>query len=246
MGEATVLAVIIGTPGADTLQGTPVDDQITAGGGDDLVSGEGANDLIEGGGGNDLLFGDAGVGTAPGQTATPLSLVFRSRESNTDNNAEPGDSVVYRDVAQLDDGTQIWGRLVLVETSVDGLPVDLTGGTGFEILMNRGGGAQFQGETATFRLEFFDPATGDPVALNSTATFNDLDRNNPGDQESVTVNADSFSAFGTSADTSLDVTTGGGSVTAAGTETNDPSDHCLLYTSPSPRDLSTSRMPSSA
>lgn len=218
------MAVITGTPGADTLQGTPEDDQITAGGGDDLVSGEGADDLIEGGAGDDLLFGDAGVGTAPGQDASPLTLVFRNRDADTENNAVPGDSVVYRDVAQLEDGTPIWGRLVLVETSVEGLPVDLTGGTGFEILINRGGGNQFQSETATFRLEFFDPATWEPVALNSTATFNDVDRNTPGDQESVTVNADSFSAFGTASDTSLNVTTGGGSVTASGTERNDPSD----------------------
>ena len=31
-----------------------------------------------------------------------------------------------------------------------------------------------------------------------------------------------------------------------GIEINDPVKYCLLYTSPSPRDLSTSRMPSSA
>ncbi|MGC1497994.1 MAG: Hint domain-containing protein [Sulfitobacter sp.] len=218
------MAVINGTPGADTLQGTFENDQITAGAGDDRVSGEGADDLIDGGAGNDTLYGDAGEGTAPGTDASPITLEFGNRVNNTGNNADAGDSVVYRDVAVLEDGTPIWGRLVLVSTSDDGMPIDLTGGNGAEILLNSGGGSQFQGETATFRLEFFDPATGLPVSLNSTATFNDLDRNSPGNQESVTVDANSFTAFGTSSDTSLNVTTSGGTVNAAGTEQNNPSD----------------------
>ena len=219
------MAVINGTPGADTLQGTLEDDQITASGGDDLVSGEGADDLIDGGAGDDVLYGDAGVGTAPGQDASPITLSYANREANTGNNAQAGDSVVYRDVAQLEDGTQVYGRLVLVEASDPDLNIDLTGGTGFEILLNsRGGSAALGGETATFRLEFFDPATGEPVSLNSTGTFNDLDRNSPGDQESVTINASNFTAFGTSDDTSLNVTTSGGEVNAAGTEANNPSD----------------------
>ncbi len=218
------MAVINGTPGTDTLQGTAEDDQITAGGGNDLVSGEGGDDQIDGGSGDDLLFGDAGIGTAPGQDATPITLNIRNAEGNTPNGAAVGDSAIYRDVAQLEDGTSISGRLVLVATSNTDLPVDLTGGRGFEILLNRGGGRQFQGETATFRLEFFDPATGEPVALNSTGTFNDLDQNSPGDQESVTVDAGSFTAFGTAPGTSLNVTTTGGTVTASGTEQNNPSD----------------------
>jgi serralysin len=101
------------------------------------------------------------------------------------------------------------------------LTVDLSGGAGSEILMNGFG----TGDTAKFKFEVFiptsgDPTTGDAVALNSTATFNDLDRNNPGDQESVTLEASSFSAFGTASDTSLNVTNGAGTVTAAGTEAN--------------------------
>lgn len=219
------MAIITGTAGSDTLQGTVEDDQITSGGGDDLVSGEGADDLIDGGAGNDTLYGDAGVGTAPGQDATPITLTYANRESNTGNNAQAGDSVVYRDVAQLEDGSPVYGRLVLVEASDPDLNIDMTGGTGFEILLNgRGGDRGLAGETATFRLAFFDPVTGDPVSLNSTGTFNDLDRNAPGDQESVTINAGSFTAFGTSDDTSLNVTTGGGTVNAAGTEANSPSD----------------------
>lgn len=218
------MAIINGTSNNDTLEGTNKDDQISGLNGQDVISGEGANDLIDGGGGNDLLFGDAGAGTAPGTDASPITLDFANRQNNTGNSADEGDSVVYRNVAELPDGTQIWGRLVLVETSDDDMPIDLTGGTGGEILLNRGGGSQFQGETATLRLEFFDPATGDPVALNSTATFNDIDRSGPGNQESVTVNAASFTAFGTSSDTSLNVTQADGVVIAAGTENNNPAD----------------------
>lgn len=218
------MAVINGTSGSDTLQGTFEDDQITAGGSADLVSGEGGDDLIDGGEGNDTLFGDAGEGTAPGADASPITLSYANRTANTGNNADAGDSVVYRDVATLEDGTSVWGRLVLMSKSDDNLRVDLTGGTGFEILLNGNARSGVQGETATFRLEFFDPATGDPVSLNSTGTFNDLDRNSVGDQETVTIDAGSFTAFGTSADTSLNVTTGGGVVNAAGTEANSPSD----------------------
>ncbi len=220
------MAVINGTSNNDTIQGTPEDDQINASNGQDLVSGEGGNDFINGGEGNDTLYGDAGVGTAPGNNASPVTLNFDSKVSNTGNNAVAGNSAVYRDVATLEDGTSVWGRLVLVSSSNPNMPIDLTGGTGFEILLNSGTGsrASYVGSTARFRLEFFNPATGRPVALNSTATFNDLDRNSPGNQESVSVDANSFTAFGTAPNTSLNVTTSGGRVTAAGTEENDPSD----------------------
>ncbi|MGJ8617126.1 MAG: Hint domain-containing protein [Sulfitobacter sp.] len=218
------MAVINGTSGSDTLQGTFENDQITSGAGDDLVSGEGGDDLIDGGAGNDTLFGDAGEGTAPGSDASPITLDFGNRETNTGNSADPGDSVVYRDVAFLEDGTAVWGRLVLVSVSDERMPIDLTGGAGAEILLNRGGGSRYQGETATFRLEFFDPVTGAPVALNSIGTFNDLDRNGPGDQESVSIDAGSFTAYGISGDTSLNVTASGGTITAAGSEQNNASD----------------------
>lgn len=221
------MAVINGTSNNDTLQGTNEDDTIQAIGGQDLVSGEGGDDSILGGDGNDTLFGDAGQGTAPGNDATALVIDINNlvTPDNADNNAQAGDSAVYRNVAQLEDGTQVSARIVLVSKSDPNLRVDLSGGNGSEILMNGNG----TGDTASFRMEFFIPdspnaTTGTPVALNSTATVNDLDRNSPGDQEAVTIDANSFTAFATSGDTSLNVTTGGGQVTAAGTEQNNPSD----------------------
>lgn len=223
------MADINGTSNTDVIQGTAEDDTINGFGGQDTISGEGGDDSILGGGGDDILYGDNGEGTAPGNDATPLSLNIANLQSDTssgNNNAQVGDAAVYSNIAQLDDGTPISGRLVLVETSDPDLNVDLSGGAGFEILLNSGRGATRSdgGETATFRMEFFNPATGEPVALNSTATFNDLDRNSVGDRESVTLDADSFSAFGTASDTSLNVTSQPGSVTAGGGEQNNPSD----------------------
>ncbi|GGX46571.1 hypothetical protein GCM10007385_12700 [Tateyamaria omphalii] len=221
------MANINGTSNNDTLQGTNEDDTIQAFNGQDLVSGEGGDDSILGGDGNDTLFGDVGEGTAPGNDATPLVIDINNlvTRDNADNSAQPGTSAVYRNVAQLEDGTQVSARIVLVSKSDPNLRVDLSGGNGSEILMNGNG----TGDTASFRMEFFIPdspnaTTGTPVALNSTATVNDLDRNSPGDQEAVTIDASSFTAFATDADTSLNVTTSGGTVTAAGTEQNNPSD----------------------
>ncbi|MEL6464479.1 MAG: Hint domain-containing protein [Pseudomonadota bacterium] len=221
------MANINGTSNNDTLQGTNDDDTIRAFNGQDLVSGEGGDDSILGGGGNDTLFGDVGEGTAPGNDATPLVIDINNlvTRDGADNNAQPGAFAVYRNAAQLEDGTQVSARIVLISKSDPNLRVDLSGGNGSEILMNGNG----TGDTASFRMEFFIPdspnaTTGTPVALNSTATVNDLDRNSPGDQESVTIDASSFSSFATSDDTSLSVSTTGSTVTAAGTEQNNPSD----------------------
>ena len=221
------MAVINGTSNNDTIPGTNEDDTINALGGQDLVSGEGGDDSISGGGGNDTLFGDVGEGTAPGQDVPPIVIDINNlvTADSADNNAQPGDSAVYRNVTQLEDGTQVSARIVLVSKSDPNLRVDLSGGNGSEILMNGNG----TGDTAAFRMEFFIPdspnaTTGTPVAINSVATINDLDRNSPGDREAVILNESSFTAFGVSSDTSLDVTQSGGTVTAAGTEGNNPSD----------------------
>ncbi|WP_299374467.1 Hint domain-containing protein [uncultured Tateyamaria sp.] len=219
------MAVINGTSNNDTLQGGNDNDTITAFNGQDLVSGEGGDDSILGGGGDDTLFGDVGEGTAPGNDATPLVIDIANLVTPQDSNNQPDDFAVYKNVAQLDDGTQVSARIVLVSKSDPNMTVDLSGGDGFEILMNGSG----TGDTAEFRMEFFIPdsvnaTTGTPVALNSTATINDLDRNSVTDREAVTIDANSFTAFATSSDTSLNVTQSGGTVTAAGGEQNSPDD----------------------
>jgi Ca2+-binding RTX toxin-like protein len=197
---------------------------------DDTINGLGGDDTINGGAGNDTLYGDAGNSLdSSGLDASALTLSNSNLVSDSsygNNNANVGDTAVYEHVAQLEDGTWISARLVLVSTSDSSLNIDLSGGEGQEILLNSGHSSTKwdNGETATFRLEFFDPATGDAVSINSTATFNDLDRNSVGDVEAVSVDADSFTNFGTSDDTSLDVNYSGNSVIASGTEANDPDD----------------------
>ncbi len=223
------MADLNGTENNDVIQGTEEDDVIAGLGGDDLISGEGNDDIIDGGDGDDTIYGDQGTGTAPGQDASPLTLSlgnFEDESARGNNNATVGDWAVYRDVARLEDGTEIWGRLTVTAVSDSDMPIDLSGSNGAEILLNRGPGSERvgPGNTASFRFEFFDPTTGDPVALNSTATFNDLDRNSVGNQESVTIDSSSFVAYGTAPDTSLNILTQGSQVTAAGTEANNPSD----------------------
>lgn len=214
------MAPIIGTPGNDVVNGTEDDD---------VIAGLGGDDTIYGLGGNDTIYGDEAEGTAAGQNATPLVLDMGNIRPGTEtacgnNSAKPSDSIIYDRVAQLDDGSWVSARLILVSVSDSKLSVDLSGGKGSEILLNGKSSHYRAGDTATFRLEFLDPDTLAPIAINSVATFNDIDRNRPGDQESVTLDAGSFSAYGTSSDTSLNVSTGSGYVRASGTEANDPSD----------------------
>mgnify|MGYP001799917072 CR=1 FL=1 len=219
------MPVFNGTSNNDTLQGGNGNDTINAFNGQDLASGEGGDDSILGGGGNDTLFGDVGEGTAPGNDATPLVIDIGNLVTPQDSNNSAGESAVYKNVAQLDDGTQVSARIVLVSKSDPNLTVDLSGGNGFEILMNGNG----SGDTADFRMEFFIPdspnaTTGTPIALNSTATVNDLDRNSVGNQESVTIDANSFTSFATSSDSVLNVIESGGQVTAEGRGNNSPGD----------------------
>lgn len=203
------------------LLGGDSDDQLSGSSDADLVLGGRGNDLVSGGDGNDTLMGDEEGST--GADATPLVLNINNlvSQSYTGDNASVGSYAVYRDVAFLEDGTSVWGRLVLVSSSDSRMTIDLSGERGAEITMDGYG----TGDTAQFRLEFFDPLTGEPVEINSTATFNDLDQNyNSWDVEAVTLEAGQFSAFGTSADSSLNVTNNGSTVRAAGTEANNPDD----------------------
>ncbi len=221
------MPVFNGTPGADTIQGSATDDTIFGEAGADLLSGEGADDSILGGAGDDTIFGDVGEGTALGVDASPIDIArtnLVSDSSSGNNNAQPGDVAVYRDVAELADGSSVSARIILVSTSNPNLNVDMSGGNGAEILLNSGSGRVPAGAQASFRMEFFDPVTGDPVALNSVATFNDLDRNSVGNEEAVILDTASFTNYATAPVTSVDVTPSAGSVRANGTEQNSPAD----------------------
>ena len=99
--------------------------------------------------------------------------------------------------------------------------------------------ANFNGnDSFTYTLTDTD---GDTSTATVTITVNVVDDLSSAD-DALTVDEDSANNAGTVA--TNDSTTSGGTLTyAAGTG---PTNGCLLYTSPSPRDLSTSRMPSSA
>ncbi|MGH1578029.1 Hint domain-containing protein [Planktotalea sp.] len=221
------MPVFNGLPGADTIQGSATEDTIFGNAGDDLLSGEGLDDSILGGAGDDTIYGDVGVGTAPGVDASPIDLSIGnlvSDSSSGNNNAQVNDVAIYSDVAELADGTLVSARLILTGTTNPNLNIDMSGANGAEILLNSGSGRVPAGAEASFRMEFFDPATGDPIALNSVATFNDLDRNGVGDQEAVTLDTASFTNYAVAPVSSLAVTNAAGSVTASGTEQNSPAD----------------------
>ncbi|MCC1493184.1 Hint domain-containing protein [Cognatishimia sp. F0-27] len=211
------------TDDADIFDGSDEDELVELHGGDDMSSGEGGSDMIIGGGGNDTIYGDAGDGTGFSVECSPLTLDINNVESKSYRSrfAEEEDHVIYRDVGTLEDGSPVYGRLVLVGKSDPNMRVDLAGGRGFEILMYGNG----TGDTAQFRFEFFDPETGDPIALNGVATFNDLDANRfPSDVEAVSLSKESFTTYSTSNETSLSVTETESSVRASGTEANSPDD----------------------
>lgn len=214
------MAVINGTNGQDTLTGTNEADEI---------AGLGGHDVIIGAGGNDTIFGDEGNGTGLGSDASPLILNTDNIRSGSEtatgsNTAKPGDSIIYDNAATLADGSPVSARLILTSKTDPNLSVDISGGRGSEILLNGANRSSSRGEEASFRLEFIDPVTGDPVALNSVATFNDIDRVSGNGTERVQLDAGSFSAFGTSSDTDLNIAQASGVVTASGGQNTNPND----------------------
>jgi Ca2+-binding RTX toxin-like protein len=227
------MAIFTGTGSNDTIQGTNDADTLTGLAGADRLSGEGGNDSIVGNSGDDSLFGDQGEGTSQGAASSPLFLSISNLVSDTssafsgrfsDQNAEVDDVAVYSDVAILEDGTSVSGRLILTGKSDPGLVVDLSGGNGYEIIVNGADNAALVGQTASFRLEFFTPTTGEAIALTSVATWGDLDRVSIGNQESVSISSSSFGEYAISADSSLAVSTTSTTVNAAGTEINNSVD----------------------
>lgn len=226
------MANINGSDNADTLQGSEFDDTISAFKGNDLVAGEGADDHIFGGEGDDTIFGDAGFGSALGQDASELVLQLNNLlydSTQTTSRAVVDDYAIYKDVAELEDGTKVSATLTLTGLSDPNLTVSLGGGSGYEILLNDFNESSLAGATASFKLAFFipdpsDPLTGQTIALNSVATFNDIDEATSQTQEAVTLEKSSFASFSTASVTSLDVTETSTTVTARGTEQNSPTD----------------------
>ncbi|WP_372840207.1 Hint domain-containing protein [Phaeovulum sp.] len=218
--------LVYGEAGNDSLAGGEGNDTLDGGTGDDTLLGGSGDDSLTGGTGNDVIWGDiAGSGgETPANVADPLTLsaanVKSGSQTGCDGQANAGDSVIYKNVTVTEDGRVVMAKLVLVDRS-SGLNVDLTGGAGKEILLNANNDSSDAGKTASFRLEFYDQATGEPISISSIATFGDLDKTQFA--EKVGIPASQFTNYGLTSDTSLNLTAGS-MITATGTEQNDPSD----------------------
>lgn len=221
--EAAAEAASYGSEDDDQMGGSTSDDYIDAGGGSDTVAGEEGHDIIDGGAGSDVIYGDMGEGFEQGADASPLKLELANMDSVSHDGhlGSAGDYAIFRDIATLEDGSKVWGKLVLVEKTNPDMWVEFGYTEGAEVLLD----GDTPGDRATFRLEFFDPATGDPVVLNSTATFNDVDDNSgAGDAEAIIIDGNSFTSYGLSSDSSLTTQTDGNMVTATGSEMNNYTD----------------------
>jgi large repetitive protein len=138
--------------------------------------------------------------------------------SNT--NAQAGDSVTFKNAGTTADGTVIEARLVLETKSSANLQVDLAAQGRFDdvygILLNGNNDASMQGQTATFRLEFFDQATGQPVSIHPAIGFGDLD--NARGAEVISINDPNLANVAVTADSRVAINYDGNtSLSASGT-----------------------------
>ena len=210
-------------------------DTVFAGEDDDLVFAGGGNDKVFGGPGNDTIYGDSnfdgtigGEGLSSEDAFDKVAINFSSVRPGSETAAHPntavaGSSVIYDNVATLDDGTQVSAKLVLVGKSSSHLKVDLASSDDYEILLNANNNSHMNGQTATFRFEFFNTATGAAVTLNPALVFADLDRNHG--TEVITIHDPNLVNVGVPQPSSLAVTYADGALVAKGTEDNiDPND----------------------
>jgi len=209
---------LFGGEGRDTIDGGSGNDVIDGGDGNDSLLGGIGNDIIEGGSGDDKVFGGTGNDTIYGDDgrtinpaeegvdAAPLTI-----RNNATQNEVSGQSIEYLNATTTSDGTPVLARITVIGKSDAALDVDLSGPDGGVRLL---GTSALQGETVTFRVEFFNQNTGEPISLDTTATFADLDRNSATSQENVTINKEFISGFSLSSGSDLTVLDTGGSLSA--------------------------------
>jgi len=221
---------------ADTVEAGAGNDTVIAGADNDSVNAGMNDDSVEGGVGDDLLFGDQVVGGGDGQQISPLALnladVRGGSQTGDPDSAQSGDSVIYDNVGTFEDGTVIAARITLVSKTDPNLEVDLTGFAGAEIIVNVASDPTLEGEQATFRIDFIDTATGEPVLVSGKATWGDIDEA-VGGQEAISINEEQFYGYETSGNDQLIITEDNGLYTATGASggTNlDPSDQTAWFT----------------
>lgn len=227
---------IFGTTGdQDIVKAGAGNDTVLAGAGNDIVNGGMDDDSVLGGAGDDMLFGDIQTSGAAGQNVTSLQLNIANLRAGTDtpnqNAAVEGDSVIYDNVGFLDDGRAIAARLTLVSRTNENLQVDLSGVAGGEIITNRNNDPAMEGESATFRIEFLDPATDLPISLTGRATWGDIDEA-VGGAEAIAISDEEFYGYETAVTNQLSLSEDDGTYTATGASGGvnlDPSDQSAWY-----------------
>lgn len=229
----TSIEHLVGSDHDDVLEGDGAANELNGGyGADTLVGGMGSDTLL-GLDGEDVLFGDSdeALGLDAPQDAGNLVMAPSEIRSGSASGGNPADavdgtSVIYDNAATLSDGTHVALRITLIDKSNDALDVNLVNSTLNQTIL-LSGGTGLRGETANIRIEFLDQDTLEPIALNGSATFSDLDDNSggiAGGAERVSLNPGDFIGYAVSSDTSLTISQDVGSVTATGSEGNTPSD----------------------
>jgi Ca2+-binding RTX toxin-like protein len=215
----------------DTIYGNAGAETINAGLGNDLVYGGAGNDILTGGLGNDTLFGGTGDDrlddTSSGQSASLVDVdqvslsianLRAGSETYTGNNAVVGSSAIFDRVANVD-GVNISAKVTVTGVSNPSLTIDIAADfNNYGILLNGASNTAMQGATASFRVEFFNPTTGQPVVFNPGMVFGDLEQTLG--QETLTissgvVNAGTISLPGVP--TSLTPVLNGGALSVSGT-----------------------------
>ncbi|MBI1495461.1 calcium-binding protein [Halocynthiibacter styelae] len=220
--------ILEGRTGDDLINGRGGDDTILGGAGNDTIAGGAGSDTISGGDNNDIIYGDELPESGVGVNAGLIDIGYMDVRSGSAtqsgvNQAVAGDTVIFDNIGVTEDGRVIYGKLELVEKSDPNLTVDLVGNQFLDIRLNGINNPSVAGETATFKLSFFDTATDQPISLNGHSVFTDVDQT-PNGTEVLTLPDDSFSAFGVTDSNTLNISSSNGSTVISGTTNSVPTD----------------------
>lgn len=222
---------ITGGNGDDSIDGAVGNDSIVGGAGADSLLGGENDDFVSGGDGDDIVYGDGSDVRDPGQDAANFTFnranVTSPEGDGGAGNEAVGDSVTYQAVATTADGVVVDARFTIVSitngdgTQASAMPVDLNNANTSDpniVILNvgatavNGPGAVYGGHKATIIVEFFaanGPNAGQPIQLNGTFVFRDLDDTDPTnaasvpDKERLTVQTSEFTSYTVSDPTSV-------------------------------------------
>jgi len=218
------------------------DDRVEAGQGNDTVFGGDGDDSLDGGLGGDTIFGGAGADLIyGGADASDVPLeppkVVDSFTFDVDNTSGVtsgggpgaiGDSITYYDIGTATDGTRVDARITITSQSDTSLDVSLGHNDNYPLYLNADGEDDMSGAQVGFRVEFLDQ-NGDPLEIDSSFTFRDVDNAGGGGQETITVAKSDISNYAVSANPSTDivVTDNGSTLTFGSTGSGGPDDENL-------------------